>query len=297
MLLTQSLWMLHQGYGRHLGDSVLSLGEQRVVVKGAGDLATGVAYRLHQSGFTVVMTEVAQPTVVRRSVAFAQAVFDGSTVVEGVHARLARTAEEALAVARAREVAVVVDPDAAVVRRLHPAAVIDAIIAKRNTGTRIGDAPIVVGLGPGFRAGRDVHAVVETNRGHRLGRVILDGEAEPDTGVPAPVDGHSSDRVLRAPADGVFVGKRSIGDEVTAGAIVGYVGDTAVRATFEGCLRGLIETGIRVHQGMKIGDVDPRATLEHCFTISDKALAIGGGVLEAVLFLSARQSLRTLAAV
>lgn len=276
---------------------MLSLGEQRVVVKGAGDLATGVAYRLHQSGFTVVMTEIAQPTVVRRSVAFAQAVFDGSAVVEGVHARLARTADDALALARAREVAVVVDPDAAVVRRLHPVAVVDAIIAKRNTGTRIDDAPVVVGLGPGFRAGRDVHAVVETNRGHRLGRVILDGEAEPDTGVPAPVEGHASDRVLRAPADGVFVGKRPIGDQVTAGSIVGYVGDEAVRATFAGCLRGLIETGVRVRQGMKIGDVDPRATLEHCFTISDKALAIGGGVLEAVLFLSTRQSVRTLAAV
>ncbi len=276
---------------------MLTLGEQRVVVKGAGDLATGVAYRLHQAGFIVVMTEIAQPTVVRRSVAFAQAVFDGASEVEGVRATLAATPEAALAIARSREIAVVVDPEAQVIRRLRPAVVVDAIIAKRNTGTSLADAPIVIGLGPGFRGGVDVHAVVETNRGHRLGRVILDGEAEPDTGVPAPVDGHGADRVLRAPADGMFVGVHGIGDHVAANEVVGFVGSGAVRSSFAGCLRGLIQTGLIVRAGMKIGDVDPRATREHCFTISDKALAIGGGVLEAVLYLFERQSLRTLAAV
>lgn len=276
---------------------MLTLGEQRVVVKGAGDLASGVAYRLYQSGFIVVMTEVAQPTVVRRSVSFAQAVFDGASEVEGVRATLAATPEAALAIARTREIAVLVDPEAHVVRRLRPAVVVDAIIAKRNTGTSLTDAPIVIGLGPGFRGGVDVHAVVETNRGHRLGRVILDGEAEPDTGVPAPVDGHGADRVLRAPADGLFVGVRGIGDHLAANEVVGFVGTSAVRSAFAGCLRGLIQTGVIVRAGMKIGDVDPRATREHCFTISDKALAIGGGVLEAVLYLSEQQSLRTLAAV
>ncbi|HZP94957.1 MAG TPA: selenium-dependent molybdenum cofactor biosynthesis protein YqeB [Candidatus Limnocylindria bacterium] len=276
---------------------MLTLGEQRVVVKGAGDLASGVAYRLHQSGFTVVMTEIAQPTVVRRGVSFAQAVFDGTAVVEGVRARLSATADDALVVARSRDIAVVVDPEAHVVRRLRPVAVVDAIVAKRNTGTTLDDAPIVIGLGPGFRAGVDVHAVVETNRGHRLGRVILDGEAEPDTGVPAPVEGHGADRVLRAPADGVFVGVRGIGDRVAAGEVVGLVGTAEVRSAFAGCLRGLIQTGVHVRAGMKIGDVDPRAAREHCFTISDKALAVGGGVLEAVLYLFERQSLRTLAAV
>ncbi len=274
-----------------------TLGEQRVVVKGAGDLATGVAYRLHQSGFTVVMTEIAQPTVVRRSVSFAQAVFDGTSVVEGIRARLAETPEVALAVTRSGEIAVLVDPDARIVRRLRPAVVVDAILAKCNTGTRLTDAPVVIGLGPGFRAGVDVHAVIETNRGHRLGRVILDGEAEPDTGVPAMVDGHGADRVLRAPADGVFVGTRPIGDRVVAGSIVGYVGDDPVRSTFAGYLRGIIQSGVRVQMGMKIGDVDPRAAREHCFTISDKALAIGGGVLEAILYLLERTSLRTVAAV
>jgi len=266
--------------------------DQLVVVKGAGDLASGVAYRLRQSGFAVVMTEIPQPTVVRRSVSFAQAVFDGATVVEGVRARLLATPDEALAVARAREIAVLIDPHAHVVAQLRPAVLIDAIIAKRNTGTRIDDAPVVIGLGPGFRANVDVHAVVETNRGHRLGRVILDGEAEPDTGVPAPVGGHGAERVLRAPADGFFIGVAAIGDRVTSEEVLGYVAGEPIRSPFDGCLRGLIQTGVPVQKGMKLGDVDPRATREHCFTISDKALAIGGGVLEAMLYLLERQPLR-----
>lgn len=259
--------------------------EHLVIVKGAGDLASGVAYRLFRSGFPVIMTELPQPTVVRRTVAFAQAVFDGCTAVEGVSARLVRTAHEALAVAGARDVAVLVDPEAACVAELRPAVLVDGIMAKRNTGTRCDDAPVVVGLGPGFRAGADVHAVVETDRGHRLGRVILCGEAEPDTGVPAVIGGHGADRVLRAPAGGIFRGLRDIGDRVTAGEVLGHVDGAAIPGPFDGYLRGLIHTGVPVRKGMKVGDVDPRATREHCFTISDKALAIGGGVLEAVLFL------------
>lgn len=258
--------------------------EDLVIVKGAGDLASGVAYRLFRSGSPVIMTELAQPTVVRRSVAFAQAVFDGSTTVEGVHARLTATPDEAVAVAHAGEVAVLVDPHGDSVVELRPTVLVDAIIAKRNTGTRLDDAPLVIGLGPGFRAGVDVHAVIETNRGHRLGRVILDGEAEPDTGIPAPVAGYGVERVLRAPADGVFTGVREIGDPVAAGEVLGYVAGERVRSPLEGCVRGLIQTGVAVRKGMKLGDVDPRATREHCFTISDKALAMGGGVLEAVLY-------------
>ncbi len=262
-----------------------------VMIKGAGDLASGVAYRLVRCGFRVVMTELAQPTVVRRTVAFAQAVFDGHTVVEGVCGRLAGSASEALAVARAREVAVLIDPDGDAVAVLRPSIVVDAIVAKRNTGTRRDDAPVVIGLGPGFRAGVDVHAAIETNRGHRLGRVILNGEAEPDTGVPASVDGRGAERVLRAPAGGVFSGVRLIGDRVAAGEVLGYVADEPLLCPFDGCLRGLLQTGIGVHVGMKVGDVDPRATREHCFTVSDKALAIGGGVLEAALYLLDRRAL------
>ncbi len=260
--------------------------DRLVVIKGAGDLASGVAYRLLRSGFPIVMTELPQPTVVRRTVSFAQAVFDGSADVEGLRARLVGP-DEADGVARAGEIAVVVDPCGGVVARLRPAILVDAIVAKRNTGTALGDAPVTVALGPGFVAPRDVRAVVETNRGHRLGRVILDGSAEPDTSVPAQVDGHGAERVLRAPAAGPFVGLRAIGDQVESGEVLGYVGNAAVRAPFDGCLRGLIQTGVSVEPGMKIGDVDPRAKREHCFTISDKALAIGGGVLEAVLYLLA----------
>lgn len=240
------------------------------------------------------MTEIAEPTVVRRTVSFAQAVFDGATVVEGVRARLVTTPGEALAVAQAREIAVIVDPAARVVSSLRPTVVVDAIVAKRNSGTRLADAPVVIGLGPGFRAEVDVHAVIETNRGHRLGRVILAGEAEADTGVPAPVGGHGAERVLRAPADGPFIGVRGIGDPVKAGEVLGHVAGVSLDCPFDGCLRGLIQTGVAVHEGMKVGDVDPRATREHCFTISDKALAIGGGVLEAMLYLLERQPLRRL---
>ncbi len=259
-----------------------------VIVKGAGDLATGIAYRMRRAGFPVVMTEMSQPTVVRRAVSFAQAVFDGYASVEGMRACLFATSADARAAALDGEVAVIVDPLAHAVFELQPSVVVDAIVAKRNTGTRIDDAPVVIGVGPGFRADVDVHAVVETNRGHRLGRVILDGEAEPDTGIPAPVGGRGAERVLRAPTTGTFVGVREIGDEIRTGDILGYVADLPLVGPFDGRLRGLIQTGLPVTRGMKIGDVDPRATREHCFTISDKALAVGGGVLEASLFLLAR---------
>ncbi|HET8569832.1 MAG TPA: selenium-dependent molybdenum cofactor biosynthesis protein YqeB [Candidatus Limnocylindria bacterium] len=256
-----------------------------IVVKGAGDLASGVAYRLFRAGFRPVMTEVPAPTVVRRSVAFAQAVFDGTAVVEGVRSRLVDDGRGALAAVIRGEIPVIVDPDARRARALAPDVLIDAVVAKRNTGTRRGDAQVLIALGPGFRAPADVDAVIETNRGHRLGRVILDGEAEPDTGVPAPVGGYGAERVLRAPVDGVFTGLAAIGDPVRRGEVVGTVAGEPVCSAFDGCLRGLIHDGVRVHAGMKVGDVDPRATREHCFTISDKALAIGGGVLEAVLYL------------
>lgn len=256
-----------------------------VVVKGGGDLATGVAHRLHRVGMKIIITELAQPTVIRRAVAFASAVFEGEVTVEGVVARRVEDAAQALALLPERIVPVLVDPQASAVRELRPSVVVDAIIAKRNTGTRIADAPVVVALGPGFTAGLDAHAVIETNRGHNLGRVILEGQAVPDTGIPGPVMGYASERVVRAPGEGVFRGVKAIGDRVEAGDVVARAGDQPVLAPISGVLRGLLADGLAVKEGMKVGDVDPRGVREHCFTISDKARALGGSVLEAILYL------------
>jgi xanthine dehydrogenase accessory factor len=260
-----------------------------VLIKGAGDLATGVAYRLRRVGMQVVMTEVAQPTVIRRAVAFAEAVYQGNVTVEGIHARLVDGPEAArLALAEA-VVPVLIDPTAGVAGELRPLAVVDARMAKRNLGTRREEARIVVGLGPGFVAGRDVHAVVETLRGHTLGRVILAGEAAPNTGLPGEVGGESERRILRAPVEGVFQALRQIGDAVIEGAAVAQVAGEPVRAHLSGVLRGILHDGLVVHRGMKVGDVDPRGVRDDCFTISDKALAVGGGVLEAILYHLSRE--------
>lgn len=265
--------------------------EKLVVIKGAGDLASGVAHRLWRAGFQIIMTEIPQPTVIRRTVAFAEAVYEGEVEVEGLPGRLVRDVEEARQVASRDEVAVLVDPQAAVVEELRPHIVVDAIMAKTNLGTSIDQAPIVIALGPGFRAGRDAHAVIETMRGHYLGRVIFYGEALPNTGIPGEVGGYSSERVIRAPSEGIFQGLKKIGDYVRAGEGVAAVDGEPVAAPISGILRGLLHDGLRVTPGMKVGDVDPRGEREHCFTISDKARAIAGGVLEAILFFERRGSL------
>jgi len=256
----------------------------RVVVKGGGDLGTGVAWRLHRCGFRVLVTETERPTVIRRAVAFASAVYEGAVEVDGVTARLVEDGAGLAAAWEAGEVGVVVDPEAAVIERLRPDALVDAILAKRNLGTRITDAPVVVALGPGFTAGMDCHAVVETNRGHDLGRVILAGSAEPNTGVPGSVGGESARRVLRAPVEGIFRAARAIGELVRIGDVAAYVDDTPLHSQLDGVVRGLLHDGLQVHAGMKVGDVDPRGVVSHCFSISDKALAIGGGVVEAILY-------------
>jgi len=257
--------------------------EKQIVIRGAGDLATGVATRLWRSGFPVVMTEVAQPLTVRRTVSFSNAVYEGETIVEGITARRVQDKAETLKALDDRVIPVRVDPEASIVREMAPFAVIDAIMAKKNIGTRMGDAPFVVGVGPGFAAGTDVHAVVETKRGHTLGRVIWEGSAIPNTGSPGEVLGFGSERVIRAPGRGIFKGVLSIGDHVEKGDIVAYVGDTPVPAPISGMLRGLLHDGIPVEEGLKSGDVDPRNVRESCWLVSYKALAIGGGVLEAVL--------------
>ena len=256
-----------------------------VLVRGAGDLATGVAHRLYRSGFPVVMTEIARPTVIRRPVAFAEAVYDGRQEVEGITARLAAGLSDVMEILEEGEIPLLIDPRAETALRLKPATVVDAIMAKHNLGTRITDAPLVIGLGPGFTAGEDVHAVVETNRGHDLGRIILMGGAEPDTGTPGLIAGYGRERLVRAPADGVFEAVAVIGSQVEAGEALGEVDGCPVTAPIAGALRGLIRGGITVTRGQKMGDVDPRRRVEYCYTISDKARAIAGGVLEAVLML------------
>jgi xanthine dehydrogenase accessory factor len=267
-----------------------------VVVRGGGDLGTGVAHRLVRAGYVVVVLEAGAPTAVRRRAAFCEAVRDGSTSVEGVEARLIGPAELAAlgqtthgsleqgsAAGRSGWVPVVVDPAGETLTILRPAAVVDARMAKRNLGTAREDAPVTIGLGPGFVAGRDVDLVIETKRGHTMGRVIGEGPASADTGVPGAVGGVASERVLRAPAEGTFESRRVIGDLVAEGEAVGSVAGEPVLARIAGLIRGLIADGTAVGRGAKVGDVDPRGSEIDPASISDRARAIGGAVLEALL--------------
>jgi xanthine dehydrogenase accessory factor len=261
------------------------------VVKGGGDLGTGVVYRLHRAGLRVLVTELPQPLVIRREVALATAVHQGVIEVEGMVGRRVGSDQEIARVWQEGGIPVLVDPQAAVVQRLCPSVLVDAIMAKKNLGTRIDDAPIVIALGPGFVAGRDAHAVIETQRGHYLGRAIYKGAPAPNTGVPGSTRGVTTERVLRAPRAGRFEAVCQIGDRVGAGQVVAHVDGAPVRAAIDGVVRGLLADGLDVRAGLKVGDVDPRGVVEHCFHISDKALAVGGGVLEAVLFLGRQKGL------
>lgn len=254
-----------------------------ILIKGAGDIATGISIRLKRSGFkSIVMTELNEPLTIRRTVAFSSAVHDGTATVEGVTAFLAKSAEDIEGVLNNGGIAVIVDGNSEIIDILKPHIVIDAILAKRNTGTKLTDAPFVVGVGPGFTAGVDCHAVIETNRGHNLGRVIYDGAAEADTGVPAAILGYTEQRILRAPADGVFNAIYDIGDTVLEGDVLAEVSGSHIKAAINGVLRGILKSGTKVHKGMKCGDIDPHGVVSYCFTVSDKARAVGGGVLEAV---------------
>lgn len=251
------------------------------VIKGADELATGVAYRLHKCGLDVIMTETGSPLVVKRKVAFAEAVQDGTVTVEGINARLAGSMENALAMFDEGIIPVVIDPEARVVEELYPQIVVDARMAKRNLGTTIEDAPLVIGLGPGFEAGVDVHAVIETCRGSRLGRVIYRGGAIPNTGVPGDIEGCTVERMIKAPVEGVVINARSIGEAVKKGDIVATVGNTPVRSRITGIVRGMVREGVNVPKGTRIANIDPRKDIE-CDIISDRALSVAGGVLEAV---------------
>ena len=257
------------------------------LIRGAGDIASGIALRLWRSGIQVVMTEIERPTTIRRTVAFSDAVVNGEQTVEDVTAQRADSTKDAWKILTRGCIPVLVDPDCACREAINPDALVDAVLAKRNLGTAITDAPIVVGVGPGFTAGVDCHAAVETMRGHTLGRVIYDGAPLPNTNIPGLIGGFAGERVLRAPVDGVFQGLRRIGDLVEAGEAVDTVAGVPMTATISGVLRGLLADGVTVKKGLKSGDVDPRGKAEYCRTASDKALAVGGGVLEAILHFEA----------
>lgn len=294
-----------------------------IICRGAGDLATGIIHRLHRAGHRVIALETDYPAAIRRQVSFCEAVYDGSAAVEGVTARLvpvltdAETDTETYsgindtpaahiasgkwdssaieAVLEAGEVPLLIDPKGESIALLKPDVVVDAIIAKKNLGTTINMAPLVIGVGPGFTAGQDVHLVIESMRGHNLARIITDGMAQPNTGVPGNIAGFTSERVIHAPAAGYIHDVRKIGDIVQKGdeiariypdkesydnALSEYV---PVNATITGIIRGLIREGYYFREGFKIADIDPRESeLTNCFTISDKARSIAGSVLEAV---------------
>lgn len=263
----------------------MKLQDVKIVVRGGGDLASGVVYRLKRAGFSVMITELPEPLVVRRTVSYAEAVYEGRWELEGLVAiRTERVGEAMELAAEGGVIPVFIDPKGEIVRLWHPRVVVDAVIAKRNIlKTTMQDASLVIALGPGFRAGVDVHAVIETNRGHSLGRVIYDGEAEPNTGVPGLVNGSGRERVIYSPVEGIFRSERRISDSIAAGELFGWVDDTPIYVEIGGCIRGLLRSGVHITSGVKVGDIDPRCEIGHCYMISDKALAIGGGVLEAVL--------------
>ena len=256
-----------------------------ILIKGAGDIATGIAVRLKNAGMQVVMTEIAIPTTVRRSVAFSRAVYEGSAVVENITAKLVLDFAQIPAVLQQDEIPVLIDPRCEVLKSIHFDAVVDSILAKKNLSTDPTQAPVVIGVGPGFSVPQDCHCVIETQRGHDLGRCIYQGCAAKNTGIPGEIGGYTVERLLRAPCDGIFHPILAIGDAVKAGQTVAMVDDQPVTAQIDGIVRGLLQDNVPVKAGMKSGDIDPRGCYEHCFTVSDKARAVGGGVLEAILHL------------
>ncbi len=259
-----------------------------IIVRGGGDLATGTIYKLYKSGFPVLVLEATHPSAIRRNVSFCEAVYQGTQTVEDVTCILADSIEAALSLLEQGKLTMLVDPHGTAIAQLQPLAVVDAILAKKNLGTHKDMAPITVALGPGFTAGTDVNAVIETKRGHNLGRVIWSGSAAPNTGVPGIIGGYGKERVIHSPAAGILRNICSITDIVKRGETIAEIetpsGNVPVPATIDGLLRGLIRDGYPVTTGFKIADIDPRVDeLNNCFTISDKSRCIAGGVLEAIM--------------
>ena len=259
-----------------------------IIVRGGGDLATGTIYKLYKCGFPILILEVSMPSAIRRNVAFSEAVYQGMHTVEDVTCYRAESIAEAESLLQEGKLVVLVDPKGDSISQLKPVAVVDAILAKKNLGTHKAMAPITVALGPGFTAGEDVDAVIETKRGHNLGRVLWQGSAIPNTGIPGIIGGYGKERVIHSPAEGILRNVCKITDTVKKGEEIAVVetanGNVSVVASLDGLLRGLIRDGYPVTKGFKIADIDPRTEeYQNCFTISDKARCIAGGVVEAIL--------------
>lgn len=270
--------------------------ENLIIVRGGGDIATGTISKLYKSGFPVLILETETPSAIRRNVAFSEAVYTGSQRVEDVTATLVSNVKDAYSLLRENQLPVLIDPLVSCLSYLKPLALVDAILAKKNLGTQKNMATITVALGPGFTAGKDVDAVVETNRGHHLGKIYYSGSAAPNTGVPGKIAGFDKERVIHSPASGILHNVHQITDLVKKEELIAYI-DTGkekipVPATLDGLLRGLIRDGYPVTKGFKIADIDPRKEeYDNCFTISDKARCIAGGVLEAILYLKKEKHL------
>lgn len=264
-----------------------------VVVRGGGDLASGVIHRLHRCGFPVFILECEQPSAIRRHVSFCEAVYAESMTIEGVTCERVYNVVQGYEVLKKGNIPLLIDPKGNKIQEIQPEIVVDAILAKKNLGTHKDMAPIVIGLGPGFIAKDDVDVVVETKRGHTLGRYYLEGSAIANTGIPGKINGYGKERVLHAPVGGCMREIAHIGDVVEKGQCIAYIGDCEIKATLTGVLRGILKTGYNVPKGMKMADIDPRLEeVENCDTISDKARCISGGVLEAILsLLQGRSSL------
>ena len=257
--------------------------DPRIIIKSGGEMASGIAVRLYRAGFrNIAMLETPHPLAVRRAVSFCEAVHDGEQRVEGIVTRRADRPEGIRNLWQNNMLAVAVDPEWALIPQLAPEITIDAVLAKRNLGTAISEAPLVVALGPGFTAGLNAHYVIETNRGHDLGRVYASGSAQPDTGIPGDIGGYTKERVLRAPIDGIVESCQEIGSPIRAGEAVCTVGGVPVLAAIDGIVRGCVRAGTQARAGLKLGDVDPRGLPEYCVTVSEKARALGGAVLEIV---------------
>lgn len=259
------------------------LSDVTVLIKGAGEVASAVAHRLARSNFKVCMTEISEPQAVTRTVTFSEAVYDGAKVVEGVSAKRVKSLAGVRAAWKQNKIPVIVDPEAAIAAELKPDVIVDARMFKKNVGTGMADAALVIGIGPGFTAGNDVDVVIESNHSENLGKVIREGPAEKNTGIPVAIGGYTFERALHAPEDGIFDSKLEIGQRVKKGQVVARVGGQPVKAEIGGIVRALFRNGIRVEKGTKIAEVDPTGNEEICFVIRDRMRAIGGGVLEAIL--------------